>query len=60
MHVPVDSALTISAMSALYICCERFFKNNDSATETQCEFRKHFNTGRNGKFLTRHTILNWV
>jgi hypothetical protein len=39
---------------------ESFFKNNDSATQTQCEFRKHFNIGRNCKVLTRQTILNWV
>jgi hypothetical protein len=27
---------------------ERFFKNNDSAIQTQREFRKHFNVGKNG------------
>ena len=39
---------------------ETFFKNNDSATVKKCVFRRHFDIGRNGKVLTRQTILNWV
>jgi hypothetical protein len=35
---------------------ERFFKNNDSGSQTQREFRKHFNISRNGKVPTRQTI----
>jgi hypothetical protein len=37
-----------------------FFKNNYSATVTQSVFRPHFVIRRNGKVLTRQTILNWV
>jgi transposase len=37
-----------------------FFLNNDSATQTQREFRKHFNIGRNGKVPKCQTILNWI
>jgi hypothetical protein len=37
-----------------------FFKNGDSATVTQREFRRRFNIRRNGRVPTRQTILNWV
>jgi hypothetical protein len=63
MHMPVDSALIVAAASRpvqrllVAMDClssghrafavESFFKNNDSATKTKREFRKHFNTGRN-------------
>jgi hypothetical protein len=39
--------------------CAQLFKN-DSATQTQREFRKLFIFGRNGKVLICQTILNWV
>jgi hypothetical protein len=76
MHKPVDSMLIVVAASrgvqSLLVVVERwscgrrafdvesFFKNNDSATQTQRQFRKHFDTGRNGKVPMRQTILNWV
>jgi hypothetical protein len=76
MHKPVDSTLTVEAASRAvqslsvtteqWLCEHRafavksFFKNDDSATQTQHEFRKHFNIGRNGKVPTRQTILNWI
>jgi hypothetical protein len=39
---------------------DRFCKNNDSAIQTQREFRKHHSTESNGKVPMRQTILNWV
>jgi transposase len=45
---------------ALFIYCGELFKNNDSATQTQREFRKHFNIGRKDKVSTSQTLLNWV
>jgi hypothetical protein len=58
MHMPVDSALIVAAASrtvqSLFVAMDRwtcghrafavesFFKNNDSATQTQREFRRHF------------------
>jgi hypothetical protein len=76
MHFPEDSALIVAgtsrAIQSLLVTMECWsckhrafdvdssFKNNDSSTQTQCEFRKHFNIGRNGKVLMHQTILNWV
>jgi hypothetical protein len=76
MHMAVDSALIVAAASravqSLLIAMERwacrhdvfavvsFLKKNDSATQTQREFRKHFNIGRHGKVPMRQTILIWV
>ncbi|PNF16160.1 hypothetical protein B7P43_G01117, partial [Cryptotermes secundus] len=37
-----------------------FFLNDDSATQIQRKFWKHFNIGRNDKVPKRQTILNWV
>jgi hypothetical protein len=37
-----------------------FFFNNDSATQTQHQLTKRFNTGINGKVPIRQTILHWV
>jgi hypothetical protein len=37
-----------------------FLKNNDSATQTQREFKKHLSIGRNGMVPTSQTILNLV
>jgi hypothetical protein len=58
MHIPVDSALIVAAASRavriLMVAMERwscehrafavesFFKNNDPATQTRREFKKHF------------------
>jgi hypothetical protein len=74
MHMPIDSTLIVAsalrAVQSLLVAIEHwscehrafalesFFKNNDSATQTQREFRKHFNFGRNGKVPTCQTILN--
>jgi hypothetical protein len=76
MHMPVDSALTVAAASravqSLLVAMERwscghrsfsvesFFKNNDSATQTQREFRKHLSIRRNDKVPMHQTILNLV
>jgi hypothetical protein len=71
MHTPVDRALIVATASRA-VTMERWscdhrafivessFKNSDSATQTQHEFMKHFNIGRNGKVSTRQTILNWA
>jgi hypothetical protein len=76
MPLPVDSALivatAVTAVQSLLVAMERcscghrafsvesFLKNNDAATQTQGEFRKHLSIGRNGKVPMRQTILNWV
>jgi hypothetical protein len=39
---------------------ESFLKNNDTATQTQREFKKHLSVGRNGKVPMRQTILNCI
>jgi hypothetical protein len=43
----------------MHLLWTAFIKNNDSSTQT-CEFRKHFNIGRNGRAPKHQTILNWV